>query len=37
MVSLKGLEIGSVELSVLRQGPRPVDLELCDVARVFFG
>lgn len=37
MVSLKGLEVGSVELSVLRQGPRPVDPELCDVARVFFG
>jgi len=37
MVSLQGNHIGSVELSVVRAGPRPVDPELYEVARAFFG
>jgi hypothetical protein len=37
MVSLTGLDIASVELSVLRRGPRPADPALCEIARVFFG
>jgi 6-phosphofructokinase 1 len=37
MVSLKGLEVGSVPLSVVREGPRGVDHDLFECARVFFG
>jgi 6-phosphofructokinase 1 len=37
MVSLQGREIGSVPLSVVQQGPRPVDAKLYEDARVFFG
>lgn len=37
MVSFQGGQITSVELSVVRQGPRLVDKELAQVARVFFG
>ena len=37
MVSLQGPSIQSVELSVVREGPRPVNPELYDAARVFFG
>ena len=37
MVSLQGSRIDSVDLDVVRRGPRPVDHELYDVARVFFG
>jgi len=37
MVNLEGSSVRSVELSVVRQGPRPVDPELYEVARVFFG
>ncbi len=37
MVSLQGGNVTSVELSVVRQGPRPVSPELYEAARVFFG
>jgi 6-phosphofructokinase 1 len=37
LVSLKGGRIESVPLAVVRDGPRPVDHELYEVARVFFG
>jgi ATP-dependent phosphofructokinase / diphosphate-dependent phosphofructokinase len=37
MVSLKGGHITSVDLTVVRQGPRPVPDELFETARVFFG
>ncbi|HTK32633.1 MAG TPA: ATP-dependent 6-phosphofructokinase [Candidatus Saccharimonadaceae bacterium] len=37
MVSLHGNRIDSIPLSEVREGPRPVDRELYDVARVFFG
>lgn len=37
MVRLKGLEIGSIGLEVLEMGARPVEPELLDTARVFFG
>uniref|UniRef100_A0A832I1R8 ATP-dependent 6-phosphofructokinase n=1 Tax=Eiseniibacteriota bacterium TaxID=2212470 RepID=A0A832I1R8_UNCEI len=37
MVCLNGLQVSSVELSVLQHGPRRADPELCEVARVFFG
>jgi phosphofructokinase-like protein len=37
MVSLQGGHITSVDLSVVRTGTRPVDAELYDAARVFFG
>jgi ATP-dependent phosphofructokinase / diphosphate-dependent phosphofructokinase len=37
MVSLKGGHITSVDLAVVRQGPRPVPDELFETARVFFG
>jgi len=37
MVSLQGTRVDSVPLSVVRQSPRPVDDELYQVARVFFG
>ena len=37
MVSLHGGRIDSVELAVVREGPRLVDPELYEVARVFFG
>jgi 6-phosphofructokinase 1 len=37
MVSLQGASIHSVELSVVRGGPRPVNPELYEAARVFFG
>ena len=37
MVSLQGSRIASVPLSDVREGPRPVDRELYEVARVFFG
>jgi len=37
MVSLQGQRIGSVDLQDVRGGPRPVDHELYEVARVFFG
>ena len=37
MVSLQGASIRSVDLSVVRQGPRPVSPELYEAARVFFG
>jgi phosphofructokinase-like protein len=37
MMSLQGGHVTSVELSTARGGPRPVDEELYEVARVFFG
>jgi ATP-dependent phosphofructokinase / diphosphate-dependent phosphofructokinase len=37
MVSLQGGRITSVDLAVVRQGPRPVPAELFETARVFFG
>ena len=37
MVSLQGSTIHSVELSAVRGGPRPVNPELYEAARVFFG
>ena len=37
MVSLQGTRIDSVDLELVRRGPRPVDHELYEVARVFFG
>ncbi len=37
MVSFQGGKVTSVELSIVRQGPRLVDRELAQVARVFFG
>ena len=37
MVSLQGARLGSTDLQVVRQGPRGVDHELYEVARVFFG
>ena len=37
MVSLQGGTITSVELSAVREGPRPVPAELFETARVFFG
>ena len=37
MVSLQGRWITSVELATVRQGPRPVDHDLYEVARAFFG
>ncbi|MBI1799267.1 MAG: 6-phosphofructokinase [Candidatus Eisenbacteria bacterium] len=37
MVSLQGGSIRSVDLQVVREGPRPLDPELYEVARVFFG
>ena len=37
MVSLRGGHITSVELGVVREGPRNVDSDLYEVARVFFG
>jgi phosphofructokinase-like protein len=37
MVSLQGARVDSVPLSVVQQGSRPVDPELVDVARTFFG
>jgi 6-phosphofructokinase 1 len=37
MVSFQGGRITSVDLAVVRQGPRLVDKELAQVARVFFG
>jgi 6-phosphofructokinase 1 len=37
MVSLQGARIGAVDLAVVQQGPRTVDHELYEVARVFFG
>jgi ATP-dependent phosphofructokinase / diphosphate-dependent phosphofructokinase len=37
MVSFQGGQITSVDLAVVRQGPRLVDKELTQVARVFFG
>jgi 6-phosphofructokinase 1 len=37
MVSFQGGHITSVDLAVVRQGPRLVDPELVQVARVFFG
>jgi 6-phosphofructokinase 1 len=37
MVSLRGGHITSVDLAVVRQGPRPVPDELFEAARVFFG
>jgi ATP-dependent phosphofructokinase / diphosphate-dependent phosphofructokinase len=37
MVSLQGARITSVDLGVVGHGPRPVDHELYEVARVFFG
>lgn len=37
MVSFQGGRITSVDLGVVRQGPRLVDKELAQVARVFFG
>jgi 6-phosphofructokinase len=37
MVSLQGGSITSVDLNVVRQGPRPVPAELFETARVFFG
>jgi ATP-dependent phosphofructokinase / diphosphate-dependent phosphofructokinase len=37
MVSLQAGHITSVDLTVVRQGPRPVPAELFDTARVFFG
>jgi ATP-dependent phosphofructokinase / diphosphate-dependent phosphofructokinase len=37
MVSLQGTHIGSVDLAVVRGGPRRVDPELYEAARVFFG
>jgi 6-phosphofructokinase 1 len=37
MVSFQGGHITSVDLAVVRQGPRLVDKELTQVARVFFG
>jgi 6-phosphofructokinase 1 len=37
MVSLQGGAITSVDLTAVRQGPRPVPAELFETARVFFG
>ncbi len=37
LISLRGREITSVELSVVQQGPRMVDPQLYEDARVFFG
>jgi len=37
MVSLQGASIRSVDLAIVREGPRPVDPELYEAARVFFG
>ena len=37
LVSLQGTNIGSVPLSVVRQGARPVAAELLEIARVFSG
>ncbi len=37
MVSLQGGRVASVDLGVVRQGPRRVDHELYEVARTFFG
>lgn len=37
MVCVRGREVRSVSLEVLKAGARPVDLELIDTARVFFG
>ncbi len=37
MVSIQGGRITSVDLTVVRQGPRPVPAELFETARVFFG
>jgi 6-phosphofructokinase 1 len=37
MVSLQGPSIQSVDLSVVREGPRPVNPELYEAARLFFG
>ena len=37
LVSLQGGRVRAVELSVVRSGARPVDPELYDAARVFFG
>ncbi|HYM81654.1 MAG TPA: ATP-dependent 6-phosphofructokinase [Candidatus Limnocylindria bacterium] len=37
MVSLQGRAIGSVPLSVVREGPRKVPHDLYEVAQVFFG
>ena len=37
LVSLQGARIRSVDLAVVREGPRPVDPELYEAARVFFG
>ncbi len=37
MVSLQGGRVTTVPLAGVRQGPRPVDAALMDVARVFFG
>ena len=37
MVSLKGTHVDSVDLQVVREGPRRVGHDLYEVARVFFG
>jgi hypothetical protein len=37
MVSLQGRQITSVPIDVVRSGPRHVDPELYEDARVFFG
>jgi 6-phosphofructokinase 1 len=37
MVSLQGIRIESVELAIVRKGPRHVNPELLEVAQVFFG
>jgi ATP-dependent phosphofructokinase / diphosphate-dependent phosphofructokinase len=37
LVSLQGIHMQAVDLQVVRAGPRPLDPELYDVARVFFG
>jgi len=37
MVSLQGGRITSVDLAVVRDGPRRADRELYEVARAFFG
>jgi len=36
-VSLKGTHVDSVDLQVVREGPRRVGHDLYEVARVFFG
>lgn len=37
MVSLQGSRITSVPLSVVREGPRPVDVTLLETSKIFFG